>query len=208
MSVTLSAVLVVGALFAAMTGCGGGAADESDTGGGAGAGGMPLESGLYAMECSVTVGDDFHVPVPIHLTLNATAARLVADGGASALTTSASVIMTDLCTPLVDPATVFFSAVELVIAVQGADPMEIVHRSDSMIPAGCAFETESQITEVTPDPGATTVTLEITHFSLTVSGFPESLVPGGEITFADEDSECGEIRLREGSSVTALPVYP
>lgn len=110
-----------------------------------------------------------------------------------------------LC-PLLDPPTAFLSAAEVVVAVDGAQPVEIIHGLESMIPADCLFfETETRMTEVRPDPGATAVTLEITGFSMTVTG-PENLYPGGEITVPSEDYPCEAIVLEEGSSVIAFPV--
>ncbi len=182
------------------TGGVGGTAGTSGTGG---AGGAALEPGLYATECT---SESLPFPYPIEFALNATAERLVADGRASTLTTSVRVIGGGgLCAPILDPPDAFFSAAEVVVAVDGAQPVAIIHGLESMVPAGCWFETETRMTEVTPDPDATAVTLEITGFSVTVSG---SLIPGGEITVPNEDYRCEDIVLDDGSSVVAFPVYP
>ena len=207
-----------------MTGCGDSATDDGGTGGvdgmagAGGTGGMtgsggtggvggvsgaPLDRGLYATECTA---ESSPVPYPIEFTLNAAAERLVADGRASTLTTSVRVLGGGGLCALLYPPIAFLSAAEVVVTVEGAQPVEIIHRLESMVPADCLFfESETRMTEVTPDPGATAVALEITGFSMTVTG-PESLYPGGEITVPSVDYPCEDIVPEDGSSVVTFPV--
>ena len=92
--------------------------------------------------------------------------------------------------------------------VQGAEPTEIVHGLASVGPVSRRLETDIRTTEMTPDGTAETVTVEIAQFSVTITGLPEELFPGGELIFPNEDYECGDIVLREGSSIVAFPVSP
>lgn len=185
--------------FAGNTGGTGGAAGIAGTGG---TGGEPLDPGLYVTACT---SEGLPIPYPIEFTLNATVERLVADGRTSTLTTSVRVLGGGGLCPLLEPIA-FLSAAQVVVAVDGAQPIEIIHGLETMVPADCLFfETETRMTEITPDPGATAVTLEISGFSMTVTG-PENLYPGGEITVPSEDYPCEDIVLEEGSSVIAFPV--
>jgi hypothetical protein len=189
--------------FAANTGGTGGAAGIAGTSGTGGTGGAALDPGLYATACTADISP---IPYPIEFTLNATAERLVADGRASTLTTSVRVLGGGGLCPLLDTGS-FLSVAEVIVTVDGAQPVEINHGLESMVPADCLFfETETRMTEITPDPGAKAVTLEITGFSMTATGLPESLVPGGEITVPSEDYPCEDIALEDGSSVIAFPV--
>jgi hypothetical protein len=189
--------------FAGNTGGTGGAAGIAGTGGTGDTGGAPLDPGLYGTECTY---ENLPIPYPIAFTLNATAERLVADGRASTLTTSVRVVGAGGLCNLLDTGS-FLSVAEVVVVVGGAQPAEIIHELESMVPADCLFfETETRMTEITPDPGATAVTLEITAFSLTATGLPESLVPGGEITLPSEDYPCEDVVLEDGSRVIAFPV--
>lgn len=227
----VSTLLILGTLCAATTGCsddatgdggtGGvaGTAGAGGTGGTAGIGGMaggggaggvggmggtPLEPGLYVTEC---IFEGVPIPLPIRFTLTGTMSPALMVGGTSTLTTSAVMRPWGEVIPLL-PSNVVASAAELSLAVTGAHATTIVHTLPEPTPGYVPLEMDTQMTEVTHDGLAERVTVEITQFSMTVTGIPESLVPGGEITVPSEGYECGDIHLRDGSSVIAFPVYP
>ena len=185
----------------------GGAGGTAGTWGMGGMGGAPLDAGLYVMDCSVDVGASSRIPFPVEFTLHANVDPALTAGAASTLTSSAEVwIGPDII--VTGSFEAMYSAAEVVLMVQGAEPTEIVHGLASVGPVSRRLETDIRTTEMTPDGTAETVTVEITQFSVTITGLPEELFPGGELIFPNEDYECGDIVLREGSSIVAFPVSP
>lgn len=173
-------------------------------GGTGGTGGEPLEPGLYVMECNI---ETLPVPYPINFALTATLQPALTARGSSTLTTAAVVRPWSELIPAL-PSDVMAATAELVVTVEGAQPTDIVHALTAPTREYVPLEMETRMTLVTHDGAAPELTVEITRFSMTVTGIPESLVPGGSVTVPSEGFECGDIVLREGSSVIAFPVYP
>lgn len=217
-SLLVAAIVVLGACGETIvdsyppegTGGGGGSGGVGGIGGGtggvggtAGAGGEALDAGLYVMECTAP---GLPIPIPFEFILHASLHPALTVGSHSTLTTSAEVWFgRDLPRSPEDESIV--SAATLILTVGGAEPTEIVHALANETPYGF-LEMDTQVTEATHNGTAETVTVEISQFSVTVTGLPENLVPGGEITVPNEDYECGDIVLRDGSSAFVFPVYP
>lgn len=175
-------------------------------GGDGGMGGTPLEPGLYVTECTF---ETLPIPYPIRFAVDASMSPALTVGGTSTLTTSAVIRpWPELIPALPSDLDVVASVAELSLAVTGAHPSSIVHTLPEPTPDYVPLELDTQRTEVTHDRIAARVTVEVAHFSMTVTGLPESLVPGGEITVPSEGYECGDVYLENGSSVIAFPVYP
>lgn len=217
--------LSLGLLCAAMAGCSdgtagvdgaggtgavggsGGTAGTAGTAGAGGTGGAPLEPGLYLMNCSVDIGASNRIPFAVEFTLHAGVDPTVTMGGTSTLATSVVVrIAPDFGIPPFSEAVA--SSMELALTLQGAQPTDIVHGLASETSVYAPLETDARMTEITHDAVSDKVTVEIAQFSVTITGLPEELVPGGELIFPNEDFECGDIVLRHGSSVVAFPVSP
>ncbi|MFZ1865008.1 MAG: hypothetical protein WAU39_12345 [Polyangiales bacterium] len=186
----------------------GGRGGTGGAGGASGAGGAPSEPGLYVMDCSVAIDTSNRIPFPVEFNLHADVDPTVTVGGASTLATSVVVrIAPDFeIAPFSDAV---YSSAELLLTVQGAEPTEIVHALASETSVYAPFlETDARMTEITHDAVSDKVTVEIAQFSVTITGLPEELYPGGELIFPNEDFECGDIVLRDGSSVITFLVSP
>ncbi len=160
------------------------------------------------MDCSVAIDASNRIPFAVEFTLHADVDPTVTMGGTSTLSTSVVVrIAPDFEIPPFSEAVA--SSVELVLTLQGAEPTDIVHALASETSVYAPFlETDARMTEITHDAVSDKVTVEIAQFSVTITGLPEELFPGGELIFPNEDFECGDIVLRDGSSVVAFPVSP
>jgi hypothetical protein len=185
----------------------GGTAGSGGPGGAGGRGGAPLEPGLYLMNCSVDIGASNRIPFAVEFTLHAGVDPTVTMGGTSTLATSVVVrIAPDFGIPPFSDAVA--SSMELALTLQGAQPTDIMHGLASETSVYATLETDARMTEITHDAVSDKVTVEIAQFSVTITGLPEELYPGGELIFPNEDFECGDIVLRNGSSVIEFPVSP
>ena len=95
------------------------------------------------------------------------------------------------------------SELECGVGVTNSNISVIAHSADGL-PIAPMPEFDSDVVEsiVEPGEGAGTVDLSIESFTTLITGLPEALVPGGEISLTAGEGDCGAL---EGDPL-ALPV--
>ncbi len=164
-----------------------------------------MADGEYGFVCTL---DGLPLPLPVNITINAADPGFT-QGEPSDLTTLLSYTVAptviDLLPTLAPLA--MLDAVDCTVSVAGGTPAAIEHTADGLPFAPVAmFDSDELTTAVTPAAEATEIGLSVTAFSATISGLPEDLVAGGEITLLAGEGGCTALEAVEGSGPFTFPV--